>query len=417
MTARTLAPRLVLGLALGLALGVAACAQTPAGNDAARTDMPAPPATASSPDYADSANWLCLPGRANDACTQDQTTTIVAADGSLTPEPFRAAADAPIDCFYVYPTVSTDTTPNSDMSIDAAERFVVQQQFARFASVCRTFAPMYRQVTVAALRAMLLGRPFTADRAMAYGDVKAAWDHYIQHHNSGRGVILIGHSQGAGVITELVANEIEGKPVANRLIAAYVIGANLPVPRGALVGGAFKSTPLCASKMQTGCAVSYVSFRTTAPPPASSRFGTTQMNSGLTVSGDMAAACVNPAALLRPQSGPVGLSTYLAAGGRASSIDSGPQPAWAKGKTVTTPFVSVPGLLSAQCVSTPTHTYLSITTNADAADPRIDAIPGDILVFGRPLADWGLHLIDVNLAMGDLVELARHQSEAYRARR
>lgn len=386
-----------------------ACMATPA---PAQTPSASPSPT---PDYARAESWLCRPGR-TDACAQDQTTTVVAADGTLTQETFRADPRAPIDCFYVYPTVSNDPTPNSDMTANGEEQYVVQQQFARFGAKCRTFAPLYRQVTLASLRAVVAGRPLAADRAMAYDDVKAAWEHYLAHDNNGRGVVLIGHSQGAGILTALVANEIEGKPVAQRMIAAYILGANLPLPRGALVGGAFKSTPLCTSKTQTGCAVSYVSFRTSSPPPADSRFGTARMNSGLTVSGDMTAACVNPAALLRGGEGPVALHSYLAAAGRMI-VSTQAGPAWAAGKTVTTPFVTTPGLLTAQCVATPTHTYLSVTINGVPTDPRIDDIRGDVTFGDRVLADWGLHLIDVNLAMGDLVELVGEQSAAWRARR
>jgi hypothetical protein len=36
---------------------------------------------------------------------------------------------------------------------------------------------------------------------------------------------------------------------------------------------------------------------------------------------------------------------------------------------------------------------------------------------GKPLANWGLHLIDVNLAMGNLLDLVDAQSKAYRSRR
>ncbi|MBL8559928.1 MAG: DUF3089 domain-containing protein [Hyphomonadaceae bacterium] len=401
--------KMTAALAFGL---LAACAQTQS-----TTETPAAPPGATTPDYADPVSWLCLPGRTSDACTQDQSTTVVAANGTLTPEAHRADANAPIDCFYVYPTVSTDPTPNSDMSIDDAERYVVQQQFARFGAKCRTFAPMYRQVTLAALRGVMTGQPVNVDRMMPYNDVKAAWEHYLAHHNNGRGVILIGHSQGSGVLTALIANEIEGKPVADRMIAAYLIGANVAVPRGGGLGGALKSTPRCASATDTGCLVSFVSFRTETPPPANARFGTPQSNYPPNFSpADYTAACVNPAALLRPSNGPVALNAYLAASGRAI-VAGVPAPVWAKDKTVSTPFVSVPGLLSAQCVSNATHTWLAVTTNADPADPRIDAIPGDVLVGGRVLADWGLHLIDVNIAMGDLVELAGRQGEAWRARR
>lgn len=392
----------IVAVALTLA-GAEASAQTP------------PPSPSPAPDYAKGDAWLCRPGRV-DACAQDQTTTVVAADGALTRQAFRANAAAPIDCFYVYPTVSADPSPNSDMTANDEERYVVQQQFARFASQCRPFAPLYRQVTLTALRALMTGQPVNADRAMAYADVKAAWDHYLAHDNNGRGVIVIGHSQGAGILTALVANEIEGKPVAQRLVAAYILGANLPVPRGALVGGAFKSTPLCTAPTQTGCAVSYVSFRATSPPPPTSRFGTAQNSSGLPLTGDLAAACVNPAALLRGGGGPAPLDARLAASGRAIVAGVAP-PAWSAGKTIDTPFVAAPGLLTGECVATPTHAYLNVRTNADPADPRIDEIPGDVIAGGQVLTDWGLHLIDVNLAMGDLVELAGRQAAAYGARR
>ena len=101
--------------------------------------------------YADAKSWLCRPG-GHDACDVDLTTTVIAADGKVTHETWKGDANAPIDCFYVYPTVSTDPTPNSDMNSDPAELNVIRQQFARFGSKCRLYAPMYRQVTLAGLR-------------------------------------------------------------------------------------------------------------------------------------------------------------------------------------------------------------------------------------------------------------------------
>ena len=38
-------------------------------------------------------------------------------------------------------------------------------------------------------------------------------------------------------------------------------------------------------------------------------------------------------------------------------------------------------------------------------DPRTDEIGGDVMLQGEPSAAWGLHLIDVAVAMGDLVRL------------
>jgi hypothetical protein len=85
---------------------------------------------------------------------------------------------------------------------------------------------------------------------------------------------------------------------------------------------------------------------------------------------------------------------------------------WAKGVTVETPFVSVPGLLSAHCVNTDEVDYLAVAVNAGPADPRIDALkPGAVT------PDWGLHLVDVNIAMGNLVDLVESQGKAYLAKK
>jgi DUF3089 family protein len=146
-------------------------------------------------DYSQDASWLCRAGR-QDACTVDLRTTIVKANGSFSREGWKAEPDAPIDCFYVYPTVSTDSTPFSDMTADPAEVNVVRQQFARFGSVCRQYAPLYRQVTLAGLRTAIAGGGGGAalSNGPQFDDVRDAWRYYLEHDNPGRGVVLIGHS-------------------------------------------------------------------------------------------------------------------------------------------------------------------------------------------------------------------------------
>src|SRR4029078_736904 len=76
-------------------------------------------------DYADAKNWLCRPG-GQDACAIDNSTPMIAADGTLTRETWKADPNAPIDCFYVYPTVSTDPGHNSDMTAAPAGINVLQ---------------------------------------------------------------------------------------------------------------------------------------------------------------------------------------------------------------------------------------------------------------------------------------------------
>jgi Protein of unknown function (DUF3089) len=356
-------------------------------------------------DYGDGKNWLCRPGRA-DACAVDQSTTIVSANGTLTREDWKANPNAPIDCFYVYPTVSTDTGGNSDMTAGPEENGVVRAQLARFASQCRVFAPLYRQATLTALRAATTASPIAVDRALGYNDVLDAWNHYLQHDNNGRGVVLIGHSQGSGVLTQLMRNEIDGKPVQSKLISALLLGTSLAVPKGKDVGGAFQHIPLCHSASQVGCAIAYASFRSTIPPPANSRFGRVQGE-------NMQAACVNPAAL---GGGSGELHAYLSAAGR-SIVGSAaePRPWVTPAKPIETPFVSVPGLLTAQCVANDKGSYLEVTVHGNPADPRVDDIAGDVMANGEVNPSWGLHLIDVNLAMGNLVDIVREQGKAFAA--
>ena len=359
-------------------------------------------------DYSKSDSWLCRPGR-QDACVTDLSTTVVAAGGKLTQETWAADPKTPIDCFYVYPTVSTDPTPNSDMIADDAERNVIHQQFARFASKCRPYAPLYRQITLAGLRPILAGGGGGAalDHGVQYDDVRDAWNYYLQHDNQGRGVVLIGHSQGSFILVRLIREEIDGKPVQARLVSAILMGTTAAVPRGKDVGGTFQHVPLCHSPSQTGCLIVYASFRSTVPPPANTLFGK------VTEPG-MTAACTNPAAL---GGGSGELHAYLAAGGRTIVGTTPPKPWVTLEEPVTTPWVSVPGMLTAQCASNENATYLEVTVHADPSGRRVDDIRGDLGAGNQVLANWGLHLIDVNLAMGNLIDIVGSESKAWRGKK
>ena len=381
----------------------AAIAQTA---PAAQAATPAP-APATPNNYADGSAWLCRPGR-TDACAVDLSATVIAADGTLTRETWTADPKAAIDCFYVYPTVSTDATPFSDMNADPAELNVVRQQFARFGSKCRPYAPLYRQVTLAGLRrSMAGGGPAVLDRGLGFDDVKSAWKYYLEHDNQGRGFVLIGHSQGSFVLAELMRQEIDGKPVQARLVSAILLGTTIAVPKGKDVGGTFTSIPLCRAASQTGCVIVYASFRSTLPPPANTLFGRV---------GDpsMEAACTNPVALGGTSSGE--LHAYLSRTGSTITSTAAPRPWVVPEQPIETPWVSVPGLLTARCATNEYATYLEVAVHGNPADPRIDEITGDV-GGATPLANWGLHLIDVNLAMGNLVDLVGQQAKAYAAKK
>ena len=357
------------------------------GSLSAQDTKATPPAN----DYSKPATWLCRPGY-EAVCTTDQQATVVQVDGKITIKPWKAAAKPKFDCFYVYPTVSFDRSPNSDMIPGPEEKAVVDQQLNRFASQCRIFAPLYRQVTITALRSALVGAPMAGiDRELPYRDVRDAWRSYLAHDNHGRGVVLIGHSQGSGVLKRLLAEEIDGKPIQKQLVSAILAGTNILVPAGRVVGGDFKSIPLCTARGQTGCVISYVTFRGDVPPPANSRFGRTQVPG-------MKVACVNPAAI-SGGSGPA--DAYFASS--KNSLSEQEPVTWARGKTIATPFVQVPGLVTAQCVDRDGAQYLALTVHSNPADARTHNIPGDILQGGKIAVDWGLHLVDINANMGGLI--------------
>lgn len=363
-------------------------------------------APAAKNDYAKPETWLCRPDKAtNNYCDVDLSTTIVKADGSETTEAYKADPKAAIDCFYVYPTVSNDPGVISGMTPTAAEINVVKVQFARLGAKCRLYAPMYRQFTLTALRAAQSGHPMPGGRpTTGYDDVVNAWNYYLAHDNKGRGVVLVGHSQGSGVLTQLISKEIDGKPVEKKVISAILMGTRLPVDNGKDTG-LFKDFPLCKSASQTQCAIAYSSFRDTIPPPPNSLFGKAP-------SDNQFAACTNPAAL---GGGKAELHSYLSNG--AQITNSGGQTAWVKGKpNPSTPFVSVPGLITGECVQKNGFSYLEVHVNAAPGGPRTEEIAGDVVQAGKVNAAWGLHLIDANLEMGNIVSLVGAEAKAYLAK-
>jgi hypothetical protein len=348
-------------------------------------------------DYASAESWLCRPGKTDGPCTGIQNLQIVAVDGTVKAQPYRPSAAAKIDCFYVYPTSSEDRGGNSDMQA-GLEAVVTADQFGQFGSRCRQFAPIYRSITLRGLRALLLGQPIPGtDPDLGYRDVLDAWNYYLAHDNHGRGVVLIGHSQGSIILTRLIRNEIEGKPVAKLLVSAILAGSTVLVPSGGDVGGTFKSTPICTRAGQFGCAIVFASYRASLPPSIDppAHFG--HAKDGLV------AACTNPGALGSDDRVP--LDAYM---GTRNTV-------WTQRAPVDAPFVRLPGLISGQCVTRGEFRYLEITVNAQSGSARNETIPGDLMIEGRPNPLWGLHLIDFQLTMGNLLDSVDQQSQAWLA--
>lgn len=343
--------------------------------------------------------WLCKPGIADNPCKPGLSTTQMSPSGAVLGTTSPKAVKRPrVDCFYVYPTVSDDQTPNSDLSIDPEERSIALFQAARYSQHCRVFAPMYRQLTLDAI--FDPGAITEEMRAIAYGDVVDAWRTYLREYNRGRGVILIGHSQGTFVLRQLVRQYIDRRPaVRERLVSALLLGGNVEVAEGKDAGGDFRHVPGCRTARQLGCAIAYSTYGETPPPDAA--FGRV---GGALSSGDPATRdvlCTNPAAL---GGGPGNLSSIYPSApfapgttiGLATEAVGVPRP------EVSTTWVESKADYSAQCVTANEANVLLISPLAGA--PTLNPLPD---------ATWGLHLTDANIALGNLIEVVRRQIKLY----
>ena len=355
------------------------------GGGEAQAQSPSP-----APDYSKPSTWLCLPDR-SDVCTRPLPTTALGPSGYGSNGQSAVAKDPPVDCFYVYPTVSRDDAPNSDLTVNE-EVGITQTQFARFSSVCRTFAPIYRQMTVSSIAVYVIGGDLHQSAELAYSDVLAAWRIYLSKYNQGRPFVLIGHSQGSLMLQQLIQREIDGKPIARRMLRAIIPGYDVIVPQGKLVGGTFKSIPLCSSDAETGCVMAWTSYREGSVPPEGAMFGWTNQP-GMTV------GCTNPAHPGSTAWQPLDSYWYTHS---AAEVSGGPIQ-WSTEGPPPTPYVRTEGLVSARCVNSGQRGHLSIRTNYRLGEKWTNRIGGEVGLFGFFLPGWGMHLADIEEAQGDLI--------------
>lgn len=219
------------------------------------------PATARSEDTV----WICKPGQADDLCAGTiEGETLPPPGHSPQPLGYTRPADAPVDCFYLYPTQSEQAGSNSDLAKDPPIRRVVVQQARMFSSVCDVYAPMYRQVT-------LNGNQLAHNPAVetAYQSAKSGFKDFLRYHNRDRGFIMIGHSQGSAHTARLIAELIDTNPrLRERFVGAIAPGANISVPVGKRVGGLFDNVPACSKVGQFGCVTAFSTYNAFPGPNA-----------------------------------------------------------------------------------------------------------------------------------------------------
>jgi len=323
--------------------------------------------------------WLCEPGMPDDPCVQDLATTAITATGTRsvsTPEPTTSTSFA---CFYVYGTVSKELSVNADLKRQKAEIDSALVQATPFSPVCQMYAPIYRQVTLADLAAhpdLNLG---PAETVTAYNSIKAGFEDFLNHELDGRPFVVIGDSQGAAMLNLLLSRLVDDVPALRaRLVTAIILGGNVEVPPGQLVGGTFKHIPACSRLGETSCVIAYSSFPST--PPADSLFGRpgqgVSLQSSQTARQGLQVVCVNPAAL---SGGPATLTPVFPSLG-----------------TLPTPWVSYPGLYTARCERSDGASWLNVTKATGPSDRRPTVTESD-----GPA--WGYHVWDLGLAQDNLV--------------
>jgi hypothetical protein len=337
----------------------------------------------SSPLYRNPAMWVCLPGRSGDACNHDLSATEIRADGSRSIVPMQVAAQAPVDCFYVYPTVDLNLFPgnHTDFKDAKAIQAAANSQAAEFGQVCALYVPFYRQIT---------GGTYLGDKQrleqglqVAYSDVADAFLHYLANYNHGRRIVLIGHSQGSEMVVRLLRNYFDNDPaLRRRLLFAMPLGGTLQAPVGRSSGATFRNLPYCTRDGETGCVIGYNSYR--------------QHNGSFGHIEEAAAGnemiCVNPASVGDPGRR-VFLQTIIPQHSPLATVDG-----------VTTPYVLYRDLYSGRCAYDGAYHYMEISQAADPAKRRKAPIDLSGWMWGGKL---GTHLGDVQFSQGDLIALIR----------
>lgn len=334
--------------------------------------------------YSDAAYWVCRPDIDANPCETDLDVTVLNEDGSTEVVAHEVAERATFDCFYVYPTVNLSAAGVADFDGEyGIETSITRTQAGRFSSVCDLYAPLYRQST--------FGTGPDVDtapiREQAYQDVLDSFRHYLAQDNGGRPFVLMGHSQGSSHLNRLIQEEIDGdEALRAQMVSALLIGSGVTVPAdGDDVGGDFQNVPACRADEQTGCVVTYASYRADDPPAATDSFGRPRDDA------EGVSLCTSPAALS-------GGSSVL------QMIEpTGNEPLTQFGAQIDTPFVALPDFVSGECITQDGATFFAITISAGDG-PRTDDVNSDTSI------PWGLHPIDYNLALGDLIDLVATQA-------
>jgi pimeloyl-ACP methyl ester carboxylesterase len=242
-----------------------------------------------SADYNRSEMWLARPGMGPDDPTQFSPRL---ASGTALAAARAGADDAQAAIFFVHPTSYTENTrwnaPLIDPATDERTRPFLQGLASPFAEAGDIWAPRYRQATVGAF----LDDSADAERAidLAYADVAAAFDRFVEIADPSAPLVLVGHSQGALHLLNLLHELGDRKEVVDRIAVAYLIGWPISVTRDLPE----LPLPACRSPRQAGCIVSYSTFAEPADPSQLLEAYRSSRALDGRLRGDSAILCSNP---------------------------------------------------------------------------------------------------------------------------
>lgn len=184
------------------------------------------------------------------------------------PKPLRKnQRDSLVDVFFLHPTIYTMQLTDSNLNADIDDPYLnaktdyssILYQASVFNQHARIYAPRFREAHISAY--------FTKDTlrsanafAIAYRDIKSAFDYYLENYNNGRPIIIASHSQGTTHAMQLLKDYFENKPLQKQLVAAYLVGMAIPKDF-------FSSLELCEDPAQTGCFCGWRTFRKGFKPP------------------------------------------------------------------------------------------------------------------------------------------------------
>jgi hypothetical protein len=203
------------------------------------------------PDYALASSWLARPGLADDPALWLPDGVVNATTGSAA-------------VFYIHPTTYLERDRwNAPLTAGGDTQFrttlFVQSQASAFNGAGQVWAPRYRQAAFGAF--LLDSEDAQSALDLAYRDVLAAFDQFLREAGD-RPIVLAGHSQGALHLERLLRERIAGKPIAKRIVAAYVVGWPVSVSADLPALG----LPACTAPDEAGCILSWLSFGEPANP-------------------------------------------------------------------------------------------------------------------------------------------------------